>query len=143
MTQRTASPTRQSSNAYNIFILVLTILSLAVMVALLLPSSEQTLTLLRFYDNLICVIFLIDFFLNLKGSPRKSDYFIRQRGWLDLLGSMPALGISRYGGLLRLARLSRLARITLLLRGEQKRRWSRMSLPTAAGTRRSSLSCSR
>jgi voltage-gated potassium channel len=120
MSTEAVSP-RKRSNAYSIFILLLTILSLLVMVALLLPLSEQTLTLLRVYDNLICVIFLIDFFLNLKNAQKKSDYFIRERGWLDLLGSMPALGISRYGGLLRLARLSRLARIMRLLRGEEKK----------------------
>ena len=49
--------------------------------------------LLRFYDNLICVIFLIDFFLNLRGAAKKSDYFIGQRGWLDLLGSIPSFGV--------------------------------------------------
>ena len=51
-------------------------------------------------------------------------YFIKERGWLDLLGSIPSLGLGfKYTGLLRLARLSRLARITRLLRdfsaGEQ------------------------
>jgi voltage-gated potassium channel len=112
---------RKTSNAYSIFILVLTILSLAVMVAMLLPLSETTLTLLWFYDTVICIIFLIDFYLNWRAAPRKSDYFIGQRGWLDLLGSIPSLGITRYGGLLRLARLSRLARIARLLRGEQKK----------------------
>ena len=70
---------------------------------------------------MICVIFLIDFYLNWRAAPKKSDYFIGQRGWLDLLGSIPSLGILRFGGLLRLARLSRLARITRLLRGEQKK----------------------
>ena len=119
MSQETAT-LRKPSNAYSIFILVLTLLSLAVMVALLLPVSEATLTLLTVYDNLICVIFLIDFFLNLRGASKKSDYFIGQRGWLDLLGSIPSFGVLRLGGLLRLARLSRLARITRLLRGEQK-----------------------
>jgi voltage-gated potassium channel len=120
MAQVTASP-RQHSNAYNIFILVLTVLSLAVMVVMLLPISAQTLKLLTVYDNLICVIFLIDFFYNLFKTPKKSDYFIHQRGWLDLLGSIPSFGISKYGGLLRLARLSRFARITRLLRGENKK----------------------
>ena len=69
MTQETAQ-LRKTSNAYSIFILVLTVLSLAVMVVMLLPLSEATLTLLTVYDNLICVIFLIDFFLNLRGQPR-------------------------------------------------------------------------
>ncbi len=120
MTQETASP-RRHSNAYNIFILVLTVLSLAVMVVMLMPISDATRQLLSVYDNLICLIFLIDFYLNYKSAPSKRDYFIRQRGWLDLLGSIPSFGITKYGGLLRLARLSRFARITRLLRGENKK----------------------
>ena len=124
MTQETAV-LRKPSNAYNIFILVLTILSLAVMVVMLLPISDATFKLLSVYDNLICVIFLIDFFLNLRGAAKKSDYFIKERGWLDLLGSIPSLGLltnfGKFAGLLRLARLSRLARITRLLRGENKK----------------------
>ena len=124
MTQETAK-LRKTSNAYNIFILVLTVLSLAVMVVMLLPISEPTLKLLSVYDNLICVIFLIDFFLNLSGASKKSDYFIKERGWLDLLGSIPSLGLltnaGKYVGLFRLARLSRLARIIRLLRGENRK----------------------
>ena len=124
MAQDTASP-RQHSNAYNIFILVLTVLSLGIMVVLLLPLSDATIQLLTVYDNVICVIFLIDFFLNLRGASKKSDYFIKERGWLDLLGSIPSLGlltnVGKFAGLLRLARLSRLARIARLLRGENKK----------------------
>jgi voltage-gated potassium channel len=124
MAQETVSP-RQHSNSYNIFILVLTVLSLAIMVVLLLPISEATLKLLSIYDNLICVIFLIDFFLNLRAASKKSDYFIKERGWLDLLGSIPSLGLltnaGKFAGLLRLARLSRLARIARLLRGENRK----------------------
>jgi voltage-gated potassium channel len=115
---------RKPSNSYNIFILVLTVLSLAIMVVMLLPVSEATMQLLSVYDNLICVIFLIDFFLNLRGAAKKSDYFIKERGWLDLLGSIPSLGlltnVGKFAGLLRLARLSRLARIARLLRGKNK-----------------------
>ncbi len=116
---------RKTSNAYNIFILVLTVLSLAVMVVMLMPISDATFKLLSVYDNLICAIFLIDFFLNLRGATKKSDYFIKERGWLDLLGSIPSLGlltnVGKLAGLLRLARLSRFARIARLLRGEQKK----------------------
>jgi voltage-gated potassium channel len=116
---------RKTSNSYNIFILVLTVISLAIMVVMLLPLSEATMQLLSVYDNLICVIFLIDFFLNLRGAARKSDYFIKERGWLDLLGSIPSLGlltnVGKFAGLLRLARLSRLARIARLLRGENRK----------------------
>jgi voltage-gated potassium channel len=111
---------RESSNSYNLFMLVLTVLSLAVMVAIVLPLSEATIHLLQFYDNLICFVFLFDFGLNLKRAPTKRQYFINERGWLDLLGSIPSLGVFKYAALFRLARLSRFARISRLLRGKRK-----------------------
>ena len=112
---------RQGSNAYHIFILVLTIISLGIMVVMFLPLDDATIGLLRFYDNFICVIFLIDFFVNLKRASKKSDYFIKGRGWLDLLGSIPLIGVSKYTVLLRLVRLSRLPRIMRYLRGKGKK----------------------
>ena len=112
---------RKHGNAYNIFILVLTIFSLAIMVLLLLPVSDAERDLLTLYDNAVCIIFLIDFGINIAGAKPKRAYFIGQRGWLDLLGSIPSLGLLGSGqisALFRLARLSRLARITRLLRGQ-------------------------
>jgi len=109
------------SNAYELFILVLTVLSLGIMVVLVLPMSDATEHLLIVYDNAICVVFLIDFFSNLVRAPTKREYFIGRRGWLDLLGSIPSLGLFKYTALFRLARLSRVARITRLLHGQNKR----------------------
>jgi voltage-gated potassium channel len=109
------------SNAYELFILVLTVLSLGIMVVLVLPVSDATRQLLTVYDNAICVVFLADFFGNLSRASTKREYFIGRRGWLDLLGSIPSLGFFRFTALFRLARLSRLARITRLLRGQKKR----------------------
>jgi voltage-gated potassium channel len=109
---------RTHGNSYNIFILVLTIFSLAIMVLLLLPVTPAEHDLLMLYDNVVCIVFLIDFAFNLMGAKPKRAYFIGQRGWLDLLGSIPSIGIFQVGALLRLARLSRLARITRLLRGQ-------------------------
>jgi voltage-gated potassium channel len=111
----------QHSNSYNIFMLVLTVLSLGIMVLLLLPLSQPTLDVLTVYDNVVCIVFLADFAVNLIRSPSKRDYFIGRRGWLDLLGSVPSLGVFRFTALLRLARLSRLARIARLLQGESKK----------------------
>ena len=109
------------SNAYELFILALTVLSLGIMVVLLLPVSDATEQLLTVYDNAICVVFLLDFFGNLARASTKREYFIGRRGWLDLLGSIPSLGVFKFTALFRLARLSRLARITRLLRGQKKR----------------------
>jgi voltage-gated potassium channel len=111
---------REHGNAYNIFILVLTIFSLALMVLQLLPIDDQTRLLVTIYDNAVCVIFLVDFAMNLFGSRPKRAYFISKRGWLDLLGSIPSFGFFPFTALFRLARLSRLARITRLLGGQNR-----------------------
>ena len=86
------------SNAYEMFILVLTLLSLAIMVMLVLPMSEATHQALTVYDNVICFVFLADFGLRLKRAPTKRQYFIGERGWLDLLGSIPSFGLVRLEG---------------------------------------------
>jgi len=109
---------RKHGNAYNIFILVLTIFSLAIMVLLLLPLTQAERDLLTLYDNAVCMIFLVDFGMNLAGSKPRRAYFLGQRGWLDLLGSIPSFGFIPFTALFRLARLSRLSRITRLLRGQ-------------------------
>lgn len=121
----TATPERREvvhGNAYNIFILVLTIGSLVVMTLQFMPFvDEETKGLLSIYDNLVCIPFLIDFAINLRGTRPRRDYLIKKRGWLDLIGSIPTFGFSQYASLLRLARLSRLARVTRLLRGNNKK----------------------
>lgn len=122
------APTREHpqllhhSNAYNIFILVLTVLSLGVMAAVLLPLDPEVLKTLEFYDNVICFIFLVDFTITIRNTRPRAAYFIDRRGWLDLMGSIPTLGLFRFAALLRLFRLSRLARITRIFREQGKDR---------------------
>ena len=83
------------------------------------PAADQALLdLLLVYDNAVCVIFLMDFAMNLVRAKPTRAYFIGQRGWLDLIGSIPAFGFFQASALFRLARISRLARITKLLRGQ-------------------------
>ena len=120
MTTTAVPVTRTHGNSYEIFILVLTVLSLMVMVLLFLPLSAATHEVLRFYDNLICLVFLADFVYNMTGSHPRREYFLRGRGWLDLLGSVPSLGILQFTAILRLARLSRFVRILRML-GSQRR----------------------
>ena len=121
MTAPSTATLRQHSNSYEIFILVLTVMSLAVMVLLLLPLAPAELDTLRVYDNLFCFIFLADFAMNLAGSHPRSEYFVRRRGYIDLLGSIPSFGFFPALGLLRLFRLFRLARISRMLRGQKKK----------------------
>lgn len=116
----------EHGNSYNIFILVLTVMSLAIMALLILPLPENVHQALNVYDNIICIVFLGDFAMNMARSKRKRDYFIGQRGWLDLLGSIPSLNLiagdgANWVALFRLARLSRLTRITRLMGGQARK----------------------
>jgi len=112
---------REHGSPYNIFILVLTLFSLAIMAVLVLPLDPDTRDLLTLYDNVICVIFLGDFFMNLAGSKPRRAYVVGQRGWLDLLGSIPSFSFIPFTALFRLARLSRLFRIGKLLGGKNRK----------------------
>lgn len=109
------------SNTYTIFILVMTIYSLIIMaiqmfLTITKPNSP-TWQLVNLYDNLICLIFLFDFALHMIHTPVKRDYFIGERGYFDLLGSIPSFGfgVFQYAALLRLFRLSRLMRLRRVL----------------------------
>ena len=134
MSTDTADRAKQS-NAYELFIFMLTVLSLGIMVVLLLPLSDATIQLLTVYDNAICVVFLIDFTRRLRRASPKRSYFFGERGWLDLLGSIPAgLPVRRVAPA---GSLSRLARITRLLQQRRGASWSMMSSLTADSTPRS------
>jgi len=109
------------SNAYEMFILVLTVLSLAGWIAAASPVSTATRTMLEVYDTLICVVFLFDFGLRMFRARSAWHYFIREWGWLDLVGSIPTLAAFRFAGVLRLARLGRVVRIVKLMRRKKRR----------------------
>jgi hypothetical protein len=111
-----AADRQRFSNAYELFIFLLTILSLITMVGLLLPLTTATHQLLEIYDTLICVIFLLDFAARVKRAPTFRTYFIHERGWLDLLGSIPSIGVTNYAALFRLARISRIVRVVSMVR---------------------------
>ena len=110
--------TGKHGNAYEIFILVLTLFSLLLMVLQLLPLDDDTRFLVRTYDNIACVIFLIDFAYNMAITRPRRVYFVAESGWLELIGSIPSLPWLPYTGLLRLARVARLRRIRRSLGGQ-------------------------
>lgn len=113
------------SNAYELFILVLTILSLVIMLGQVLRrANDATSTLLNAYENTICLVFIGDFIARLHRAPSKRGYFFGERGWLDLLGSVPSFGFlggnGKWTSLFRLARVSRLLRNVRLFRKQGK-----------------------
>jgi voltage-gated potassium channel len=98
-------------NLYDLFIGLLTVLSLIVMaLQFLLPGEANAQEVLFIIDNLFCVIFLTDFFGRLIRAPRKRDYLFWQ-GIVDFLGSIPSVPALRLFRLFRLARIARILRI--------------------------------
>lgn len=53
------------------------------------------LTVLWAMDLVLSAILFLDFGLRLYIAPRRAEYFFRRRGWLDFIGSFPALAVFR------------------------------------------------
>lgn len=58
---------------------------------------------------MICVLFLIDFLIQIVQAENRLKYMVRW-GWLDLLSSIPAVEILRFGRLARILRIFRVLR---------------------------------
>jgi voltage-gated potassium channel len=74
---------------YEIFIALLSILSIANLVMALFIQDPSLQLVLALMNVPITIIFFIDFLYRLKTAPSKSEYFWRNWGWADLLASLP------------------------------------------------------
>ena len=104
---QTERPAELQAPAYEIFIGLLAVISLFNLAVSILPFSEIQKEIAKIVDVPLTLIFLLDFTSRLLRSEPKRVYFIDQRGWLDLLGSLPSF--------FRLFRIFRLIRVTRLL----------------------------
>lgn len=82
---------RLHPTSYDVFILVLTIYSWIVVAGIMWPGNPSWDAILYWTDLLVCIVFLVDFLLNLRRAPSRVSYFLKQGGWLDLLGAIPAV----------------------------------------------------
>jgi ion transport protein len=95
--------------SYELFILALALLSLfnlaALVVLQILSTGPQELLTIQIIDGVITGIFLIDFWKRYHQAPKGGrHYFLHERGWLDLLGSLPYLKIFRIFRVVRVLR---------------------------------------
>lgn len=123
-----------SPTNYELFILGLTIYSLAVAAAIILTVNPAVDSVLYWSDLLVCLIFFIDFLVSLRRAQSKTRYFLRQGGWLDLLGAIPAVPGLPWTALFRLARLNRFFRIIQEMRGGEQHESVAKRRGTRAGT---------
>jgi voltage-gated potassium channel len=92
---------------YELFIGALSLLSIFNLVLVLLVPDTLAAQVVAIMDGFLSVIFLGDFLYRLFTSESKSQYFLRQFGWADLLASLPF----PQAKILRLFRVIRVARL--------------------------------
>ena len=97
---------------FQLVILILSFVALGALVAeLVVVVTPEARRLLRWVDNLICLLFLYDFILRFRHAESKLQFM--KWGWIDLLASIPEVNVLRWG---RLFRVFRVLRMLLLLR---------------------------
>jgi voltage-gated potassium channel Kch len=120
-TPRTGVPApaehQEQSSLYELFMGLMTIMSLVIMFLTLVVRNDDVDAILTGTDTLLCIMFLFDFARSLKVAPSKSAYLFGPRpgrtlpqGVLDLLSSIPSVGIFRFFRVFRLARVARILR---------------------------------
>ncbi len=106
-------PSNEPSVGYQLFILVLSICAIALAAAMVFVDlDESSLTLIEYADWAVCGVFLVDFAMTFAQSPNKLHY-LATWGWLDLLSSLPAIDVARWG---RAARVFRIVRVLRAMR---------------------------
>jgi voltage-gated potassium channel len=92
--------------------LLILVLSIYVLVALLVDTffklPHEVSRILNIADNIICLVFLLDFGVRFYQSDNKLKFM--KWGWIDLITSIPTLDFMRAGRMLRLIRLLRVLR---------------------------------
>ena len=88
------------------------VLSIYVLMALFVESVFHLPTdvseILAITDNIICLIFLTDFFVRFRQAKSKKHFM--KWGWIDLISSIPMLDMFRYGRIVRVVRVLRILR---------------------------------
>jgi Ion transport protein len=109
MTEAKGQRGELKNTGYEIFIGILSVLSIVNLVLLYAVQDASLDTVLFFMNALLSGIFLIDFTYRLFTAESKTHYFFRNFGWADLLASLPfqQAKILRVFGLVRVFRLLR------------------------------------
>ena len=100
---------KKEISLFNLLILFLSVyVLLSLLISTIFHLSDELTTLLNYIDNIICIVFLIDFSIRFKNSENKLEFM--KWGWIDLVASIPSVDFLRAGRLLRLIRLLRVFR---------------------------------
>ncbi|MDP9983916.1 voltage-gated potassium channel [Pseudarthrobacter oxydans] len=115
------------SVGYEIFIGILSILSIVNLVLLYVVREKSLDTVLTVMNALFSVIFVVDFLYRIVTAPSAGAYFFRHFGWADLLASVP---LAQF----KILRAFRLVRVYRLLRDVGTRTVGRALIKDRAGS---------
>ncbi len=112
MTTTTNERLSGKTSPFGFWELTILVLSFYVLGALLAQTlvgvSPEMNVLLDRLDAGVCLVFLVDFGLRLRRAPSKLQFM--KWGWIDLISSIPAYDILRFGRIVRVIRIIRVLR---------------------------------
>lgn len=103
------------AHGYQVFMLVLCVYSLGLLAYQATSPPPEVAEILGFADVAVCALFFADFVFSFIKAENRWRYMVTW-GWIDLLSSIPAVDIVRWG---RLARILRIFRVLRGLRAAQ------------------------
>ena len=127
MSEAGTDRTELKNTGYEIFIGILSVLSILNLVFLYAIDDDALATVLWVMNGILSAIFLIDFTYRLFTAESKSHYFFRLFGWADLLASLPFQQV-------KILRIFRLVRVGRLLRAYGIRNVGRSLVRDRAGS---------
>ncbi len=128
MTDERSDAKELKNPGYEIFVGLLSILSIVNLVLLIVFSEDAALKpIVLAMNGLLSLIFFVDFSFRLFTASSKSDYFFRSFGWADLLASLPFPQT-------KILRLFRLWRVYRLLKVYGFREITRLLVADRAGS---------
>jgi len=115
------------STGYEIFVGILSILSILNLVLAVVVQEKSLDTILSAMNALFSLIFLVDFIYRISTAPSATRYFFKHFGWADLLASLPFAQF-------KILRVFRLVRVVRLLRALGVRTIARALIRDRAGS---------
>ena len=104
------SPPQETPDELGPFQFGILVLSLALLLGLaaevVLDLDPELVRLIFFIDTAVCALLLVDFGVRFKNATSKLAFM--KWGWIDLLASIPAFDLFRYGRILRIVRIVRM-----------------------------------
>ncbi len=114
-------------NIANIVITLLSIFSIILLsISFFISQNSEVYKLIGYFDFVLCLVFLVDFFVQFFNTRNKWRYFYTS-GWLDLLSSIPVVYEFRFIRVFRVFRVLRILKsVKLLVRFIRENRASSM-----------------